>query len=131
MDELKGIGKRMPITIWSFTLAALALVGIPPASGFVSKWYLATASLASGIRIISWLAPVILLISALLTAGYLLPITIDGFFPGKDYDYSQPKLEKSAWMWIPVAILGALTVLLGIFSGGLVEALSALAATLA
>ena len=131
VDELKGIGKRMPITIWSFTLAALALVGIPPASGFVSKWYLATASLASGIRIISWLAPVILLISALLTAGYLLPITIDGFFPGKDYDYAQPKLEKSAWMWIPVAILGALTVLLGIFSGGLVEALSALAETLA
>ena len=32
----------------------------------------------------SYLGPVVLLISALLTAGYLLPITMNGFFPGKE-----------------------------------------------
>ena len=40
VDALKGIAKRMPTVIWCFTFFALALVGIPPASGFVSKWYL-------------------------------------------------------------------------------------------
>lgn len=130
VDEVKGLGKRMPITFWGYTLASLALIGIPPASGFVSKWYLATASLASGTGVVTWLAPVILLISALLTAGYLLPLTIDGFFPGKDYDYKQEKIEKSAWMWLPIAILSALTLLMGICSGGLVEALSALTGSL-
>lgn len=40
-----GIGRRMPVTMWCFTLAALSLIGIPPMAGFVSKWYLLTASL--------------------------------------------------------------------------------------
>ncbi len=131
VDELRGIGKQMPITLWCYTLVSLALVGIPPASGFVSKWYLATAALSSGTGVITWLAPVILLISALLTAGYLLPITIHGFFPGKDYAYPAVKLEKSAFMWVPLVILAALSVGLGMFSGGLVEWLTQLAAGLA
>ena len=84
VDELRGIGKAMPKTLWGFTLASLALIGIPPASGFVSKWYLAMGALDSGLAVFSWLVPVVLLISALLTAGYLLPISIAGFFPGRD-----------------------------------------------
>ena len=83
VDELTGIGKEMPVTAWCYTFASLALVGIPPASGFISKWYLAGGSLESGIPVFSWLGPVILLVSALLTAGYLLPITIRGFLPDR------------------------------------------------
>ena len=69
VDELTGIGKEMPVTMWCFTLCSLALIGIPPMCGFMSKWYLAIGSLDSGIPVISWLGPAILLISALLTAG--------------------------------------------------------------
>ena len=69
VDEMRGIGKKMPVIMWSFTLCSLALIGIPPASGFVSKWYLATGALATGLSVVSWLGPVVLLISALLTAG--------------------------------------------------------------
>lgn len=83
MDELRGIGKEMPVTIGCMTLLSLALIGIPPASGFVSKWYLAVGSLSSETGFYSWLGPVVLLLSALLTAGYLLPITMKGFSPGK------------------------------------------------
>jgi multicomponent Na+:H+ antiporter subunit D len=38
----------MPWTMAAFTLASLSLVGIPPFSGFVSKWYLAVGSLERG-----------------------------------------------------------------------------------
>ena len=132
VDELKGCGKTMPITLWSFTLASLALVGIPPASGFVSKWYLALGALDSGLPVFSWLAPVILLVSALLTAGYLLPITIDGFFPGKDFRSDAVRgNEGGLLMWGPILLLGILTVLLGVFSSGLAQALGSLAAGLA
>ncbi len=109
VDELTGIGKEMPVTIWCFTLCSLALIGIPPMCGFLSKWYLAIGSLSSGIPVISWLGPVILLISALLTAAYLLPITIRGFFPGEDFDYaSLKKKEPSGWMLVPLIILAVL-----------------------
>ena len=87
VTELNGIGKKMPVTIWCYTFVSLALIGIPPTSGFISKWYLAIGSLKSGVSIFEWLGPVILLVSALLTAGYLLPITVHGFLPGEEFDY--------------------------------------------
>lgn len=116
VDEMKGIGKRMPKIMWCYTLCSLALIGIPPASGFISKWFLATGSLATDIPVVSWLGPVILLISALLTAGYLLPITIDGFFPGPDFDYKHlEKKDPTKQMLVPIMILAALAILLGVF----------------
>ena len=48
VEELKGIGKKMPKTLWCCTFASLALIGIPPASGFISKWYLASGALFPG-----------------------------------------------------------------------------------
>ena len=125
VDELRGIGKKMPKVMWCYTLCALALIGIPPASGFVSKWYLATGSLATGIDVISWLGPVVLLISALLTAGYLLPISIDGFFPGPDFDYEHlESKEPTKQMWVPIMILAALAVLFGVFPNFFLEYMS-------
>ena len=125
VDELTGIGKEMPVTIWCYTFASLALVGIPPASGFISKWYLAGGSLESGIPIFSWLGPVILLVSALLTAGYLLPITIRGFLPGADYDYAGlEKKEPVLTMLIPLLILAGLSLLLGVFPNPLTQYLN-------
>ena len=122
VDQLKGIGKEMPITIWCYTFVSLALVGIPPMSGFISKWYLATGALQSEIPVYSWLGPVILLISALLTAGYLLPITIKGFLPGNDFDYGAlQKKEPSMWMVVPIILLTLSAAILGIMPNGLIQ----------
>ena len=116
VDELRGIGKEMPITMWCYTIASLGLIGIPPTGGFVSKWYLAVGSLSTGLPVFRWLGPVILLVSALLTAGYLLPPAIMGFLPGADYDYSHlTKREPSLFMTIPILFMTAASVLTGLF----------------
>lgn len=115
-DELRGIGKEMPLLMICYTIASLGLIGIPPTGGFISKWHLAIGALSSGMPVFNWLGPAILLISALLTAGYLLPITIQGFFPGEDYDYGAlQKKEPSLFMTIPVLLLTILSVLIGLF----------------
>ena len=120
VGKLKGIGKEMPVTLWCYTFASLALIGIPPASGFISKWYLSLGALESGIPTFSWLGPVILLISALLTAGYLLPLTVKGFLPGDDFDYGKlEKKEPVKMMVLPIMILAALAIILGVFPGPL------------
>lgn len=122
VEELRGIGKEMPVTIWCYTLLSLTLIGIPPTGGVLGKWYLLTGSLDSGIPVFSWLGPVILLISALLTAGYLLPITIRGFLPGEDYNYSVLKKKEPAWMMvIPLLVLTVLAVGMGVFADGLLD----------
>ena len=131
VDELKGIGKEMNTVMWCFTLAALSLIGIPPMGGFVSKWYLITAALAAPIGIFSWLGPVVLLVSALLTAGYLLPIVIAAFFPGADYDYSKRvKRCPSPYMTGPLVVLSALAILLALFPHKLTTFFAALAGSL-
>ncbi len=128
VDELRGIGKRMPVTIWCFTLLSLALIGIPPASGFVSKWFLCLGALESELGIFRYLGPAVLLISALLTAGYLLPITIKGFFPGNDFDYKGcVKCEPNLKMVVPIVLLTIAAVGFGICPGFLEDAIGSIA----
>lgn len=116
VDELRGVGKQMPILLWCYTIVSLALIGIPPTGGFLSKWYLAAGALDSGIPFFGWFGPVVLLVSALLTAGYLLPITVNGFLPGSDFDYEHlEKREPSMCMILPVLILTVLAVAVGTF----------------
>ncbi len=131
VEELKGIGRGMPVTLWCYTIVSLGLIGIPPASGFVSKWHLASGAIASGIPVFSWLGPVVLLVSALLTAGYLLPVTMQGFFPGEGYDASRFKgKEPSGFMLVPLLALAALTIVIGLVPNVLVYAFEAFAALL-
>lgn len=133
-EQMRGLGRVMPVTLGCYTLVSLALVGIPPASGFVSKWYLATGALASGTGAWSWIGPVVLLISALLTAGYLLPLAINGFFPGADFDGREIRdrglagKEPSWLMLAPIMILTAGAVLFGCFPGPLLSMLKSIAA---
>ncbi len=127
--DLEGIGRRMPVTLGCFTVASLGLIGIPPCMGFISKWYLAQGSLAAtGVPgFLTWLGPVVLLISALLTAGYLMPIVVNGFFKGET---PEKRDEVHPTMWIPMMVLATLSVLLGAFPGALTELLTGLAAAL-
>ncbi len=131
VDQLRGIAKRMPTVIWCFTFFALALVGIPPASGFVSKWYLCLGALEGDIGAFRFVGPAVLLISALLTAGYLLPITINGFFPGNDFDYSScKKCKVSPLMIVPLVILAVAAVGFGFFPDFIMNGISDITAGL-
>lgn len=128
VDQLTGMGKKMPKTLWCYTIFALALTGIPPTAGFISKWYLAEGALASGIPVFSWLGPVVLLVSALLTAGYLLPVAIKGFFPGEEaVSLDLSKKEPTPYLLIPLVILAVLALLLGILPNPLIRYVSEIA----
>lgn len=134
VSQLRGIGRKMPVLMWCYTIVSLGLIGIPPFGGFTSKWFLCMGSLDSGVAVFCWLGPVILLVSALLTAGYLLPITIAAFLPGHDFEQKalevqsaggdSPETEYHAYlnakepgllMLVPILILTLASVIIGIF----------------
>ncbi|MFW0861538.1 MAG: proton-conducting transporter membrane subunit [Dethiobacter sp.] len=62
IKDLGGIGRQMPFTMFAFTLAALSMIGIPPFSGFLSKWTLSLGAMDAGVPFYV----LILLVSSLL-----------------------------------------------------------------
>jgi len=71
VGEMRGIGRQLPLLAALFTLGSLAMTGLPPLIGFISKWYLAGAAAQVG-GTLPILGIVALLISALLTGIYLM-----------------------------------------------------------
>ena len=123
VSDLRGIGMKIPVTICCFAVLAVTIIGIPPTSGFVSKWYLATGSLASDTGFIAWFGPAILLLAALLSAGYMLPIAINAFFPGAGYEseYTRGSNEKNLLMILPIVLLTLAALAFGIIPGPLLS----------
>jgi multicomponent Na+:H+ antiporter subunit D len=76
VSQLDGIGRRMPWTMGAFAIAALSMIGLPPAVGFVSKWYMLSGAMQQQ----HWLAVFVIVVSTLLNAAYFLPIVYRAFF---------------------------------------------------
>jgi multicomponent Na+:H+ antiporter subunit D len=110
VSQMSGLARQMPWTMAAFALASLSMVGVPPASGFVSKWYLAIGSMERGS---AWLLGV-LLASSLLNAAYLGPIVYKAYFE-KAPGAHGPAAREVPWMVIPLVLTALTSVLLGAF----------------
>lgn len=109
VSQLDGIGRRMPWTMGVFAIGALSMIGLPPAAGFVSKWYMLSGAMASE----QWLAVGVIALSTLLNAGYFLPIIYRAFFVTPAHDeHDHPHGEAPLPMVIALTATAAGTVLL-------------------
>ena len=122
VHELDGMGYRMPCVFGIFTLSALALMGVPGLAGFISKWNLASAAVESG-NPVAYFGIACLLISALLTAIYMLTIVVRAFFPGEDFDDSSIKEFKDPnWkMLLPLFVFVFFIIAFGLYSQPLTD----------
>ncbi|MEX1082120.1 MAG: monovalent cation/H+ antiporter subunit D family protein [Halofilum sp. (in: g-proteobacteria)] len=96
ISEMDGIGRRMPWTMGAFTIGAFSLIGIPPAIGVVSKWYILQGTFA----VDQAFPAAVMLLSTLLNAAYFLPIIYVAFFR---------KPEGHSHGEAPIAIVIAIT----------------------
>ena len=121
--DLSGIGKRMPVTCACFTVAALALTGIPPFSGFISKWNLLVSAADAG-TVWGYIGAGVILVSALLTAIYMFTTVRRMYFPEKDVDEAAlAKVhEAGPLMWVPMVLLAAAVLVTGLFGGQIMAA---------
>ena len=121
--EMNGIGRRMPLTMGTFTIAALGMIGAPPIAGFISKWYLGLGALQVDQ---DWVL-VVLVASGLLNAAYFLPMIYRGWFalPPAEWNHEnqrwknrRPGLRETHWMLLlPVLFTALLSLLVGILAG--------------
>jgi multicomponent Na+:H+ antiporter subunit D len=106
ISDMGGVGKQMPLTMAAFTVGAAGLVGIPPVSGFLSKWYLCGGAFKAGELIFLF----VFLASAFLDAVYFFPIVYAAYFGGKTSRVDEAPLS----MTLPVIACGGVSILLGI-----------------
>lgn len=103
VSQLDGIGRRMPWTMGAFAVGALSMIGLPPAAGFISKWYILQGAMASA----QWNAVIVIAASTLLNAAYFLPVVYRAFFVAPPSDHGHAHGEAP---WIMVAALTATAV---------------------
>ncbi len=131
IHELNGFGRKMPKVFTIFTISGMALMGVPGLCGFVSKWNLAKAAAASE-NPLGYLGVAALLVSALLTAIYMMTISLRAFFPGRDFDYDMiSDVEDPNWMMIlPLVIFVIAMFVFGLHSEPVITALESIAAAM-
>jgi multicomponent Na+:H+ antiporter subunit D len=116
VSEMGGVGWSMPFTMIAFGLASLSMIGVPPVSGFVTKWYLALGTL----DIHNMILLTVILVSSLLNAGYFVPVFLTSFF-GKPVPGDQNPgrfLEGSpliVFMVVPLFFAAVASVLFGVY----------------
>ncbi len=115
ISQMSGLAKRMPWTMASFSVASLSIVGIPFTSGFVSKWNLALGTVNGHSLVLLG----VLLLSSLLSAAYLGPVIYKAYF-GKE-SLANEEVREVPWMVAPLAISAALSLLLGLIPGPVLE----------
>jgi multicomponent Na+:H+ antiporter subunit D len=116
--DLDGIGRRMPLTSICFTIGAMGMIGIPPVAGFVSKFYLGLGALQAGEP---WVVGV-LAASALLNAGYFLPLLYRIWF-GEAPAGAPPADERSPGMVVPALVTAAASLAAGLLAGSAISPL--------
>ncbi len=126
-DKLKGMGYALKENFILFTVGAFSLVGIPLTAGFVSKWYLAQGSLMQ--EPLGLVSVCVIMISAVLTAGYLFSVVVSGFFIPKN-EIVNERYKLSKLMLIPMSILAFLIVGFGIYPQIVIDFVSDIALSL-
>jgi multicomponent Na+:H+ antiporter subunit D len=107
VSELDGIGRRMPWTMGAFAFGALSMIGLPPAVGFVSKWYMLQGAVATS----QWVALGVIVASTLLTASYFVPIVYRAFL-AREAEHTHEHGEAPRTMVFAIVVTAAATVLL-------------------
>ncbi|PRY66217.1 multisubunit potassium/proton antiporter PhaA subunit /multisubunit potassium/proton antiporter PhaB subunit [Vreelandella songnenensis] len=113
---LGGLRKTMPVTALLSTLAAAAMAGVPLFNGFLSKEMFFTETLATPVLGgLSWLIPALAAVGGILSVAYSVRLVHAVFYkPAKEASPKKPH-EPPHLMRLPVEILVALCVVVGLF----------------
>ena len=109
VSALAGLGKRMPLTMAAFVVGGLSLIGVPPTTGFISKWVLIEAALEAG----QWYIAVPIVFGSLLAVAYVWKLVEAAYFEDAP-EGAAPVSEAPLSMLVPTWILILANVYFGI-----------------
>ena len=113
LDDLNGAARRYPLAAFAFSIAVLGLGGLPPLSGFMSKWQIFVSGFEIGNP---WLIGLVIFaaLNSVLSLGYYAPL-VNRLYR---FEMATPVRRGGAisfWMTAPLVILVLLVIILGIY----------------
>jgi proton-translocating NADH-quinone oxidoreductase chain N len=113
VEELHGIAQQLPLAAITFSVALAGLAGIPPLAGFAAKWFILAESIPAREPLV-YVGVGIFLLNSVLALGYYLPLIVRLFTPPAA---EAERLRLSPWMSIPLLLMGALALAIGLQPG--------------
>jgi multicomponent Na+:H+ antiporter subunit D len=124
--DMKGVGYQMPFTMAAFGIASLSMIGVPPVSGFVTKWFLALGTM----DINNLILLTVLLVSSFLNACYFTPVFIGAFSRMPEEKGNLEKQPLVSLMVVPLFITALISVGIGIWPDLFLKIINLLVATI-
>ena len=118
LEDMRGLGKRMPLTMLAFAIGGLGLIGAPLTAGFISKWYLVLGALEAGL----WWVAVLILLASLLALVYVFKVIEVAYFQEPSDDWDGKVTEAPLSMLIPTYALIGASVFFGIYTRPMLSA---------
>jgi len=118
ISELKGIVRRLPVSMFAFALAGVSLIGLPPSGGFIAKWLYLNAALTAG----QWWWAVLILFGGLLSTAYVFR------FFSRAFSYSTDTVAGRPVPWImewTAFVLASCTMILGLTAPEVIQLFTA------
>lgn len=110
IDDYAGMGKRTPLVALALTLGLISLIGMPPAAGFMAKFYIFSAAVQHNLL---WLV-IIAVINSVISAYYYLRV-VKVMWLGKPA--SEEKISQSGTLKLALVLASLGILLLGIIPG--------------
>ncbi|MDM0000945.1 proton-conducting transporter membrane subunit [Variovorax sp. J22P240] len=105
--DLRGVGRALPMTMVAFALGGASLIGLPPSGGFLAKWLLLSAAIATA----QWWWVLVMLVGGLLTSAYVFLVVVRAMTPAEAGWV--PKVRIPRYQQLAVLALALCSFLLG------------------
>ncbi len=111
LEDMKGIGRTMPLTMAGFVVGGISLIGLPPTAGFISKWYLVLAALEKDM----WPIAILIVLSSLLAVVYVWRVVEVAYFQAPPKRAKGEEVREAPWsMLVPLWVLVGANLYFGI-----------------
>jgi len=120
VSQLNGLGRKMPFTFGAFCIASFSIIGLPPLGGAWSKWFLVTGAVDAGEIVMA----AILMLSSLLSIGYLMPIVVRAFFQPLPEGVDNSREEAPLLMLLPICTTALLCFVTFIYADSVYDLLA-------
>lgn len=114
IDYLGGVSRRLPLTLFTFGLAGVTLMGLPPSGGFIAKWLLIDSAVVSN----QWWWVVVLVAGGLLTATYIFKVLRHAFLQTEQSTEFRPLPHLLEWSALALSLA---SLVVGIQAGSILS----------